>query len=777
MLVSYIPFDNIAYAYEYVFKSTIWIIKFWCENSQEAIHTYYRCVSSEVEPRLNSLGYIYAASYYIWLGTKYFYIFLTYLAAVLFALVVISLFIATELFLDLILLLPSLLDCTNIAISTSIKVVNFILFADEVAFAEILPMLWMFFMLMALVSYFFFLFTGTRGYLVLNLIGILPFWLSCTYLFDWFLINDNSVSVYLGDFNVIGFSDKVPFKLLMSKLTFGFGYLTLSIALFVLIYSLLYFRGEPTIERLSTLLMLFVNGMLILIYADTLVIAFIGWETIGVTSFFLINYWGSRAETLKAALKALVFNVFSDLILLAAFSLCYSLVHSVEISTVNAAFKETVSSELEIGQLKLSYPVTISVLLLIAASVKSAQFGLHLWLPDSMEAPAPASALIHSATLVSAGVFLLVRLSPIWENCSISFAITTVSMKSVIIALGAVTAAFGGVTSAKQTDLKKILAYSTISHCGYMMVLVGCGCVKSLLFYFYIHGLFKALLFLATGNIMRVYQTQDFRRMGGAWYTLPLETLICIVGFMHLSGAPFSLGYLAKHQALMLIPHQGVFGSIVIALLVLGACSSVFYSLEFIRCVFFEPKKYPKLAYMTYNEINGFSKYNNLSGKVGLLVLAMYLVFAVMLGNYLGLILVEFDSFTLISEGFDFTTNLVNSAGSAFVGYSGLSIAVITCYAVAIALLVYISRCDKVESSPVMLPRVIFIIYFILTYPVLYAIIVDPLNTFGINDLAYLLVSKNNVTIDPNQNLAWFTELNEATKLKLIPYMNEDELY
>ena len=169
---------------------------------------------------------------------------------------------------------------------------------------------------------------------------------------------------------------------------------------------------------------------------------------------------------------------------------------------------------------------------------------------------------------------------------------------------------------------------------------------------------------------------------------------------MHLSGAPFSLGYLAKHQVLMLIPQQGIFGSAIALLLILGACSSVFYSLEFIRCVFFEPKKHFKLPNLTYSEVNSFSKYNNLSGKIGLLVLSVYLTFAVMLGNYLSFILLEFNSLTLINEGYDITTNLVNSAGSTFVGYTGVSIPVLTCYLIATALLAYVSKSDKVESSP-----------------------------------------------------------------------------
>jgi len=197
----------------------------------------------------------------------------------------------------------------------------------------------------------------------------------------------------------------------MNKLTFGFGYLTLTISVFVLLYSFFYFRGEPTIERLPLMLMIFVNSMLLFLFSDNLVVTFIGWEMVGVTSFFLINYWSTRMDTLKSATKALVFNLFSDAFFFLALALIASMFKTLDIPVLNSLSHSSYDTTLSFGHIKLCGLSVASTLLLVAASIKSAQFILHAWLPDSMEAPAPASALIHSATLVSAGIFLLIRLN------------------------------------------------------------------------------------------------------------------------------------------------------------------------------------------------------------------------------------------------------------------------------------------------------------------------------------------------------------------------------
>jgi len=576
---------------------------------------------------------------------------------------------------------------------------------NEIALSSSIHLFWMFFILSTVISFIFYMFLGIRGFILLNILGIVPFWIISSCLFNWFFIKDNSIIVYIGDFNVIGLGDKVPFKFLFNKLTFGFGYLTLSIGMFVLIYSFFYFRGEPTKERLSFFLMMFVNSMLVLIYSDNLIITFLGWELIGIMSFFLINHWSSRPDTLKAAFKALAYNLLSDFFLLCAFLLIFNVFGSLEISVIYMKIQESLNKTIETGHTRHNAMCVISILLLLGSSVKSAQFFFHTWLPDSMEAPAPASALIHSATLVSAGIFLLTRLQPLWTGTSLWLGVTTVEVRSLILLWGSLTAAYGGFISARQTDLKRILAYSTISHCGYMMVLVGCGNVNSLLLYFYIHGLYKALLFLVTGNIMRVYQTQDLRKMGGAWSKLPVETLTCILGFAHLSGAPFSLGYIAKHQVLILSPQSGIFGFVISGLLILGACSSVFYSLEFLRCVFFEPDKSSKLGVNSYRKDMMFTKFNNPTGKAGLLVISTYSLFALFLGNYLSFILVECSLFTSVVESYDYLTSAMDEASRVSLGYKHISRAALACYMILITFWLYITSSNKRE---LLYPRVLY---------------------------------------------------------------------
>lgn len=648
---------------------------------------------------------------------------------------------------------------------------------DKLYLAEYILLFWLFFLISILVSFLFYLFLGLKGFITLSIISVLPLWSLSTYLFDWFIIDNNSILFYIGDFNVIGMENKQSFRLSINRLTFGFGYLTLSIGFFVLLYSFFYFRGEPTAERLSFLLMLFVNSMLLLLFSDNLVVMFMGWEMIGVTSFFLINYWGTRVDTLKSAKKAIVFNLFSDAVLFSALVLIGCTFHTLDIPVLNSSAKNTIGSTVAIGFLKIPYLTVSSILMLLAAAIKSAQFLFHAWLPDSMEAPAPASALIHSATLVSAGIFLLTRMNDFWSGVCLPLPGITIYIKDVIIFWGALTAAYGGLVSSRQSDLKKILAYSTISHCGYMMVLVGCGSVNSLLFYFYIHGLYKALLFLITGNIMRCYQNQDFRKMGNAWSLLPFETTICIFSFCHLSGAPFSLGYVAKHSVITLSPHSGVYGTIVASLIIIGACSSVFYSLEFIRCVFFEPSKSSKMISQTLTDDNQFSKFNNPTGNIGLLVLGSYYVYASFLGYYLSIYLIDFSSITTQLDPYDYTTNLANSKTLPIYGYSTLSIPIITCYSIAISLFFYISGSNKVESNyPQLLPWLVYIILFLHMFTVTYNIVIDPI--VSVESMMCLalgddfIITLNNILQDNFNDIVY--DMNMDLILDTIFYKNLD---
>jgi NADH:ubiquinone oxidoreductase subunit 5 (subunit L)/multisubunit Na+/H+ antiporter MnhA subunit len=228
---------------------------------------------------------------------------------------------------------------------------------------------------------------------------------------------------------------------------------------------------------------------------------------IGITSFLLINFWSTKISSLKSAFKAYTFNKFSDLCLFLAVIYSFILINDSSIIVFNFQVIEYINYYITTPFFKIQMVELLSFLFVTAAFVKSAQFGFHIWLPDSMDAPVPASALIHSATLVSAGVFILLRLTILFE--------LSIYATYVIPLVGSFTAFVGGLGAVYQSDIKRILAYSTISHCGFLMVCFSLHVPEYTILYLYIHGFFKAAVFLCAGNIIRFSRNyQDFRKMG-----------------------------------------------------------------------------------------------------------------------------------------------------------------------------------------------------------------------------------------------------------------------
>lgn len=265
----------------------------------------------------------------------------------------------------------------------------------------------------------------------------------------------------------------------------------------------------------------------------------------------------------------------------------------------------------------------ISIFFLSAAFVKSAQFGFHIWLPDSMEAPVPASALIHSATLVSAGIFLVLKLYPVFKLSHFFIIFTPF--------IGALTALVGGLGAVFQSDLKKILAYSTISHCGFLMFIASTGYIEATLFYLYVHGFFKAIIFLCAGNIIRFNKNyQDLKRMGQFWKYLPFEFSVVLISLLNLSGLPFYFGFYIKHS-LFVVNTLNIFESINFILLYLAALTGLFYSFKIINYVFFDIKKARKSVYLGTSLPNTSSYYytnSNYGGvaSIGILLLIAYYI-------------------------------------------------------------------------------------------------------------------------------------------------------
>lgn len=473
-------------------------------------------------------------------------------------------------------------------------------FYKAVLFRSNLPVFFYFGVLFIFSTIFSFLllsYYGFYGVFFLNLVTILLFWFSTIIYFDKFFIDNLSYKINLGKWFIISVNYTIFFEIFLDSISYSFMFLTLTIAVFVYIYTFSYFRYEPNVERLILLINCFVISMICLVTSGNFFVLFLGWELIGLTSFFLINFWSTRVSTLKSAFKAFVFNKFSDASLLIAILLVFFLLNETNIQSFLSQISIYNNYYIIISSFELSVIEVISFFFIICAFIKSAQFGFHIWLPDSMEAPVPASALIHSATLVSAGVFLLLRLSSMFEYSLYSY--------YVVPLVGSFTAFFGGLCSIYQSDIKKILAYSTISHCGFLMVCYSTYIPEYTILYLYIHGFFKAAVFLCVGNIIRFSRNyQDFRRMGMFWKYLPFECFASFICLINLCGLPFTIGFYIKHLLLI-----GVYMDFKLLYFILlnilgGAIAGLIYSFRLFYFVFFDFKKAKKIIYMQANRKN-----------------------------------------------------------------------------------------------------------------------------------------------------------------------------
>lgn len=450
------------------------------------------------------------------------------------------------------------------------------------------------FLLSSVLSLFLLSYLGLYGVFIFNLVTIFFFWVCVISKISYFFINGLSFKFVLGKWFTMWGNLVVPFELFIDSISYSYILLTLTIALFVYIYIFSYFRYEPNVERLLLFINFFVISMILLVSSGNFFVLFLGWELIGLTSFFLINFWSTRIGTLKAAFKAYVFNKFSDVSLFIAVLLSVLLINDTNIMVFNSQIHLYQNIVLHFNTFEISYIELLSFFFLTCAFIKSAQFGTHIWLPDSMEAPAPASALIHSATLVSAGVFLVLRFAPLFELSLYAYSVLTV--------VGSFTAFFGGFCAMYQSDIKRILAYSTISHCGFLMVTCVTRIPELTIFYLYVHGFFKAAVFLCVGNIIRFSQNyQDFKKMGGFWKYLPFECICSFICLINLSGLPFTLGFYIKHILLVYLSKDTYLYAPLLAFVLGGALTGLVYSYRLYFYVFFDLKKAKKYIYTHSN--------------------------------------------------------------------------------------------------------------------------------------------------------------------------------
>ena len=312
-----------------------------------------------------------------------------------------------------------------------------------------------------------------------------------------------------------------------------------SVSALVHIYSIGYMSHDPHKPRFMAYLSLFTFAMLMLVTSDNFIQLFFGWEGVGLCSYFLIGFWFKKETANSAAIKAFVVNRVGDFGFALGIFLIFYLFGTVNYNEVFQQIPSVVDKRLNFLGFEVNSIDLICLLLFIGAMGKSAQILLHTWLPDAMEGPTPVSALIHAATMVTAGVFLVVRCSPIYEYSELALNLITI--------VGMTTAIFAASVALVQTDIKKIIAYSTCSQLGYMFFAAGVGAYNIAMFHLFTHAFFKALLFLGSGSVIHAFKDeQNINSMGGVWKKLPYTYVLMIIGTLALTGFPLLSGFYSK---------------------------------------------------------------------------------------------------------------------------------------------------------------------------------------------------------------------------------------
>ena len=334
----------------------------------------------------------------------------------------------------------------------------------------------------------------------------------------------------------------LSFNFLFDSLTSVMLLIITFISLMVHVYSVEYMKNDPHQIRFFSYLSLFTFFMCILVTSGNFIQLFVGWEGVGIVSYLLINFWYSRIDANKSSILAVFVNKIGDISLLVAFSFMFLIYKSLDLNVLFAIF--SVDSVFG-SKIDSSYYQLIGFLLVIAAIAKSAQLGLHIWLPEAMEGPTPVSSLIHAATMVTAGIFLLIRCSFLFHQLP--------EICIWIVFIGSITTFFGSTIGVYQYDIKKIIAYSTCSQLGYMFLSCGFISYNYGLYHLINHAFFKALLFLSAGTIIHCFShEQDFRKMGGFLYVMPFSYISILIGSFSLMGFPFFSGFYSKEGILRL---------------------------------------------------------------------------------------------------------------------------------------------------------------------------------------------------------------------------------
>ena len=365
--------------------------------------------------------------------------------------------------------------------------------------------------------------------------------------------------------------------------------LVTTVSALVHVYTIGYMQGEPGYARFFSYIALFTFSMLMLVMADNFLQLFVFWEAVGLCSYLLIGHWYERHQAVAAATKAFIVNRVGDFGFILGLLLVLTTFDSLDYATVFSHVGREAAKVINVleplgGTLEVSTLTVICLLLFTGAVGKSAQFPLHVWLPDAMEGPTPISALIHAATMVTAGVFMVARLAPLYD--------ASPAAMDVVAVVGAMTMVLGATIALTQTDIKRVVAYSTMSQLGYMIMACGLGAYTAGMYHLLTHGAFKALLFLGCGSvIIALHHEQDMRRMGGLKNRLPVTYWTFVVGSLALAGFPLTAGFFSKDDILASAWAAGRLGQVLSILGIVTAMLTAFYSFRLVFVTFWGPSR------------------------------------------------------------------------------------------------------------------------------------------------------------------------------------------
>ncbi|MGD9520698.1 NADH-quinone oxidoreductase subunit L [Tepidiphilus sp. HLB4] len=442
---------------------------------------------------------------------------------------------------------------------------------------------------------------GRRGAHTVTILGVLVAFLASVAIY----FDVKAGNTFNGPLYVWGTSDGLSFQVgfLIDPLTVMMMLVVTFVSLMVHIYTIGYMADDPGYTRFFSYISLFTFSMLMLVMANNFLQLFFGWEAVGLVSYLLIGFWYTRPSAIYANLKAFLVNRVGDFGFLLGIGLVAAYAGSLDYTEVFAKAEHLAG----LTETVTGWPLVtaICIALFVGAMGKSAQVPLHVWLPDSMEGPTPISALIHAATMVTAGIFMVARMSPLFELSDTAL--------SFVLIIGATTALFMGFLGIVQNDIKRVVAYSTLSQLGYMTVALGASAYSAAAFHLMTHAFFKALLFLAAGSvIIGMHHDQDMRNMGGLRKYMPITWITALIGSLALIGTPFFSGFYSKDTIIEAVAEANVFGAGYAYFCVLaGVFVTAFYTFRMYFLVFHGKERFGKAHHG--HEAHGHDEHHGLA--------------------------------------------------------------------------------------------------------------------------------------------------------------------